>query len=487
MNSPDKHFFNFIEIDKELTTPIYIQLVEQIIKGIQLGYLENGTKLPGTRILSQLLNLNRNTIVKSLDELQAQEWIKIIPNKGTYIHVNAHQFKNKISAKTINGFSKKSGFKFEKSVLFDLPITPTSQQTILDDGLVDRNTIEYKIPAKNYVGLLKRNINPKLSRNAFEKQFTNYIKLSRNINCKPQNILIANNQEIILHIVCKILNSDQLNLAIPALNHYKSNIIFLSNHVKIYPIKMDKNQFDLTELTNLAKNKTVNALYLPSNFSYPTTKSINFNQKNEIEELAKKYHLIIIEHDPFADYYYTPNAMNPFAATNFNDNTLYISKFGDFLSHNFNFGFLIAPEDFIEEAKKHLYLLENNRDEIALQTIGEMIKEGEVVRILKKHRKLYKEKRNLLCQLLHDNFKNEIEINYPNGGLAIWIEWKFKINLLLFKHELEKHQIYIPQHCLYQTNNITAIRLGFASLNQNQIETIATVFYQIYLQIKTSN
>ena len=489
MNSPDKHILEYIKIDKNIATPIYIQLVEQIIKGIQLGFLENGTKLPGTRQLSEILNLNRNTIVKSLDELQAQEWIKIIPNKGTYIDIKAHEFKNRISAKTTDGFTEKAEFYFEESVLFDLPEVPTSHQIILDDGIVDSKLIEYKIPAKNYAGLLKRNINPTLSKNAFEKHFTNYIKLSRNINCKPDHLLIANNQEIILHIICKILNSNQLNLAIPELNHYKSNIIFLSNNVKLQPIKMVKDGFDLIKLEYLAKNKTINALYLPSNFSYPTTNSLSFFQRSKIENLAEKYNLILIEHDPFSDYYYTPNTINPFVASHFNNRTIYISKFGDFLSHNYNFGFLIGPSNFIKEAKKHLFLLESNRDNIALQTVGEMIKEGEIVRILKKHRKIYKEKRDYIYNLLLAKFKNDIDLSLPKGGLAIWIEWKKSINLLQLKNELEKFSIYIPQHCLYQTKQVTAIRLGFASLDLNQIETIVNQLYNCYhlLKNKASN
>lgn len=488
MNSPDKNFLDFIKLDKTTETPIYIQLVEQMIKGIQLGYLENGTKLPGTRQLSSILNLNRNTVVKSLDELQAQEWIKIIPNKGTYINIDAHQFKNRISAKTTNHFKENADFEFEKSILFDLPEAPISHQIIIDDGIVDSKMIEYKIPTKNYAGILKRKLNPNLGKTTFEKHFANYIKLSRNINCKPENILIANNQEIILHIICKILNSEQLNLAIPALSHYKSNIIFLSNNVKLFPIKNTKNGFDLEQLENFAKNKLINAIYIPSNFSYPTTESLNFYEKNEIENLAEKYNLILIEHDPFSDYYYTPNAQNPFIASNFNNRTIYISKFGDFLSHNYNFGFMIAPKNFINEAKMHLYLLENNRDNIALQTIGEMIKEGEIIRILKKHRKIYKDKRDLFCDLLQTKFQNEIEIKLPKGGLAVWIEWKKNINLFQLKNELEKHSIFIPQYCLYQTKHLSATRIGFANLDSKQIEIIVNQLYDCYfhLQKKTS-
>ena len=482
MNSPDKTILDFIILDKTIETPIYIQLVEQIIKGIQLGYLENGTKLPGTRQLSHILKLNRNTIVKGLDELQAQEWIKIIPNKGTYI--NAHQYKNRISAKTIDCFKEDTDFEFERSILFDLPELSISHQIIIDDGIVDSTMTEYKIPTKNYAGILKRKINPILGKKTFEKHFTNYIKLSRNINCKPENILIGNNQEIILHIVCNILNSKQLNLAIPTLNHYKSNIIFLSNNVKLFPIKNLNNGFDLDQLENFAKNNLINAIYIPSNFSYPTTASLNFYQKNAIENLAEKYNLILIEHDPFADYYYTPNALSPFIASNFNNRTIYISKFGDFLSHNYQFGFMIAPKNFINEAKMHLYLLENNRDNIALQTIGEMIKEGEIIRILKKHRKIYKDKRDLLCDLLQTKFQNEIEIKSPKGGLALWIEWKKNINLFQLKIELEKHSIFIPQHCLYQTKQLSATRIGFASLDSKQIEIIVNKLFDCYFDLQ---
>lgn len=479
MNSPDKELVAYINLNKESNTPIYIQLVEQIIKGIQLGYLIHETKLPGTRQLSEILKLNRNTIVKAFEELQAQEWIKIIPNKGTFIY--AKDCKSRLSSKNTAHFTEKAPFMFEQSILFDLPITPTAHAIILDDGLIDTQLIEYKIPAKNYAGLLKRQINPKLSKQAFEKQLLNYIKLSRNINCKAENLLIANNQEIILHLICKLFQSNiQLKVAIPQLNHYKSNIIFQSNHALLYQIKMNNGEIDLGHLENIALTKQFDVLYLPSNFQYPTTTTLNYNQKIEIGILSKKHNFVVLEHDPTSDYYYTPNTILPFVSTNYDNKSLYISGFGDFLSHNYNFGFLIAPADFITEAKKHLFLLENTRDQIALQAIGEMIKEGEIVRLLKRHRKIYKEKRDYLCNLLIQTLGSKIWIELPKGGLAIWIEWKVPINLMFLKKSLDEDGIYLPQHCLYQAKNQQAIRLGFASLTFKQIDEVVAAFKKIH-------
>ncbi|HBX63674.1 MAG TPA: GntR family transcriptional regulator, partial [Flavobacteriaceae bacterium] len=81
MNSPAEiPYKSFIEIERNSDTPIYLQLANQLAKAIQLGYIPSGTKLLGTRQLSKILTLHRNTIVNSFQELEAQGWIEIVPN-----------------------------------------------------------------------------------------------------------------------------------------------------------------------------------------------------------------------------------------------------------------------------------------------------------------------------------------------------------------------------------------------------------------------
>ena len=121
MDSPAEIPFNsFIEIDKNSETSVYLQLSNQIAKAIQLGFLPSSTKLPGTRQMSQLFNLNRNTIVAGFQELEAQGWIEIVPNKGSFIlNHSKKSFKNpEINGSiSIKSYPTKTGFDFEKSIL----------------------------------------------------------------------------------------------------------------------------------------------------------------------------------------------------------------------------------------------------------------------------------------------------------------------------------------------------------------------------------
>ena len=74
-----------IQFDKTSATSVYIQIAQQIINAIQRGYLKEGTALPGTRIFSQLFSIHRNTAVAVYEELGAQGWVEIIPNKGAFV------------------------------------------------------------------------------------------------------------------------------------------------------------------------------------------------------------------------------------------------------------------------------------------------------------------------------------------------------------------------------------------------------------------
>jgi GntR family transcriptional regulator/MocR family aminotransferase len=76
---------SIIHIQKDNPTPVYLQIANSISLEIKRGRIGPGIKLPGTRQLSELLNIHRKTIVRSFEELEAQGWIETRPSKGSRI------------------------------------------------------------------------------------------------------------------------------------------------------------------------------------------------------------------------------------------------------------------------------------------------------------------------------------------------------------------------------------------------------------------
>ena len=57
-----------ITIDPVSETPVYLQITNAFIHNIMEGRLRKGLKLPGSRQMGALLNVNRMTVVAAFDE-----------------------------------------------------------------------------------------------------------------------------------------------------------------------------------------------------------------------------------------------------------------------------------------------------------------------------------------------------------------------------------------------------------------------------------
>ena len=62
-----------ITINDNDIRPIYLQIIDQIKRQIQMGYLKAGDELPSVRELAQSLGINMHTVRHAYDELRNQQ------------------------------------------------------------------------------------------------------------------------------------------------------------------------------------------------------------------------------------------------------------------------------------------------------------------------------------------------------------------------------------------------------------------------------
>ncbi|MCT4593644.1 MAG: GntR family transcriptional regulator [Anaeromicrobium sp.] len=72
-------------INPRSSTPIYMQIVDEVKESILKGILESGDKMPSVRELAKMMIINPNTIQKAYKELERQRVIEKIRGKGTFV------------------------------------------------------------------------------------------------------------------------------------------------------------------------------------------------------------------------------------------------------------------------------------------------------------------------------------------------------------------------------------------------------------------
>lgn len=75
-------------ITKSSTTPLYLQLVDEILEQIKSGTYKEGDKIPSERELSETFNISRATVRQALSELEKQKDIYKIHGKGNFVSTN---------------------------------------------------------------------------------------------------------------------------------------------------------------------------------------------------------------------------------------------------------------------------------------------------------------------------------------------------------------------------------------------------------------
>ncbi len=477
-------FKSFILLKPEETTALYLQIVFEFIKAIQIGLLPEGTKLPGTRILCKLLSVNRNTLIKAFHDLELQGWIEILPNKGTFI-LSEQKNKNKkefAPAKSKNLQDANAGFSYKRSAILENPKEVSTLPYQFNDGQPDLRLVQTDVLARLYVSKLKSQKSTKTweqiqteSHSNFKMHFANFLNLTRGIRISTSNLLTTSSHEISLYLVAKLLISPGDKVVVGSPGYYMSNMTLSDSGAQIISIPVDKDGINTKQLKKICEEHQIRILYLTSTYHYPTTISLSAKRRMEVLELANQYGFVILEDDYDFDFHYDNNPILPLAAFDSNERVIYIGSFGRSLPSGFGYGFIAAPSEFIKELEKHQNILEPGIDAIKEQVLADWISEGEVHRLSKKNKKIYKERRDYFASLLKEKLKGKIKFQIPPRGLAVWVEWLDNFNLVKLQKECAKNGLFLPKTILYQTKNLTATRLGFGHLNKTEIENAVLI------------
>lgn len=484
----DPPYRSLVQIVRTSGTPVYLQITNQLVQAIQYGTLPANTKLPGTRSLSALLAVHRNTISAVYQELLVQGWVDVKPNQGTFIASQLPKIENQPVSQ--RPYPTATGFTFKSTSLLDNPFEKVQGDYAFSDGVPDIRLTQINDLSRLYSANMKRKVNRrKMSYHHqdgspyFKEQLSSYLHLSRGLRISTSNLLITRSVEMSLFIISELILQSGDLVVVGAPGYFSANMVFQKATRYIRTIPVDEQGLDTDALRILCEKQPVRMVYVTPHRHYPTTVSLSAERRITLLQLAKTYGFVVVEDDHDYDFQYDKQPLLPLATADTEGMVIYVGSFGKSLAPGFRTGFIAAPENLIIEMRKYLGLLDRQGDVLMEQALGEMIEEGVIQRHLKRSMNIYKERRDLMADLLGADFDELVQFQKPSGGLAFWLAFKHPINLLKLKNECERNKLFIPKTLLYQNKAITAMRLGFGHLNEDEMRNSMMLFKQAVHQI----
>jgi GntR family transcriptional regulator / MocR family aminotransferase len=465
------------ELSKKSDISIHAQITLKIIEEIRRGRLKPKVAMPGTRKLAETLGVNRKTVLLAYADLVAQGWLVTEKNRGTFV---AEKFPEPLEIKNQelddNWAFKEHQFNLdvEKKTLF-----PQHNFVEFNDGDPDTRLLPFEIVARAFRRALivagrsnKLSYQDPLGMFSLRQAVLHMLRMQRSLNANLENICIVRGSQMGIYLATSLLIRPDDYIAIEKLTRRSARKAFQSFGANLLEIGIDQDGINLDELELLCRKIKIRAVYVTPHHQYPTTVMMSRDRRLRLLMLAEQYGFYIIEDDYAHEFYFASDPVFPLASYGRSDYVLHIGSLSKTLAPGSRLGYLVASKHFIQECADKILMIDIQGNMIIEMAVSDLMATGELKRHILKAAKVYEERRNKLEALVRSELLEFVEFNMPLSGLAFWIKLKQQTNVKKFVEQASVNKLSIVAASIFSDENedIEGIRLGFASLNDKELE-----------------
>jgi GntR family transcriptional regulator/MocR family aminotransferase len=470
-----------LHITKSSGVVVYLQIAQQIIDEIQRGRLVPSAAMPGSRELAESLKVNRKTIVLAYDELIAQGWLTTESRRGTFVSAKLPHFSPPNQS---NKDLKQRVTETPTPVLAKYASTIEEENIAhlidFNDGIPDTRLIPFETISKAFRHALIEPIrsnklgygDPK-GMLSLRHAIVEMLNMERGLNVDIDNICIARGSQMGIFLAARVLAKTNEYVVVENLSYPPAREAFRSCGAKILTVGLDQNGINVNELETLCKKYPISAIYVTPHHQFPTTVMMTAERRLKLLMLAEQYNFVIVEDDYDHEFHFHHHPVFPLASSNHAGRVIYVGSLSKVLAPGLRVGYLVASKEIINQCASEVMLIDRQGNSVTELAVAALLESGEIKRHIRRTLKVYNERRNVLIDLLRNELGEFINFDSPNGGLAIWLRLNdgIEINKLVQNALLEKVKILPASLFCESQHHINGIRLGFGSLNTNELTT----------------
>lgn len=468
-----------IELIEDTARPLFINLAGSVIREIERGRLKPGDRLPGTRALAGALGIHRNTVDAAYQELVLQGWLTAEASRGTFVA------RDLPDPATQNWGVRKTAPPAASALPLTQPAPPPMQFT---DGSPDARLMPGLELARAFrrsmtgaeLRLLPGYGDPR-GAPSLRTALARYLSAERGLTVGADDILVTRGSQMALFLAAAVLNPGDA-IAVEDPGYPLAWKAFRAAGARVVGAPVDAQGLDVERLEALlARDPTIRAVYVTPHHQFPTTVTLGAGRRLRLLELARRHDLILIEDDYDHEYRFEGRPVLPLAARALSqgqngNRIIHIGSVSKLLSPVIRVGYATGAPDLIQAMTARREAIDRQGDLPLERALARLIDDGELGRHARKARKIYEQRRDLLCAEIAARLGDAVAFDKPAGGLALWLRVNPDIDAAAWAAGAERSGLILTHGGQLQLElgakgnaAANAFRIGFASLDETEL------------------
>jgi GntR family transcriptional regulator/MocR family aminotransferase len=451
----------WIPIDRTLDIPLKRQVYEYIRKLILHGELIAGERLPATRECASQLGISRNVVIEAFEQLLAEGYIVGQQGSGTFVA--------------------------EGAFLEQRQEEQATTQEITEEDMKEKDVIDFRsgIPALNMFpkkdwGKLAKEVcieapdytfgydHPE-GRLELRKILSQYLRRTRGVKCHADQIVITSGATQAFSLITKLLLSqgDKVVIEDPITNEIQT--IFTSTGATLIPIPVDKQGMRTDLLSDGEKPKFI---FVTPSHQFPLGSILPIQRRIQLIQYARANECYIVEDDYDSEFRYDGEPISSLQGLD-SERVIYVGTFSKNLSPALRMGYLVLPQALIERCRSLKWFHDLHTPSLNQMLLARFIEEGLLERHIRKMRKVYMKRREVLRKALTREFGQSVDILGDSTGLHLIAEYKeveFTKELIERLYQSNVRMYPVEHHTIQKGRHVNKVILGYGNLREEEIE-----------------
>lgn len=239
------------------------------------------------------------------------------------------------------------------------------------------------------------------------------------------------------------------------------------------PVRTDEHGMIVDEL-EAALRVGPKFIYVLPNFQNPSGSTLSLERRMQLIRIADKYGVPIIEDDPYGQLRYEGEHIPSIVALDseyrgpngghYSGNVIYLSTFSKLLAPGLRLGWVIAPSEVIQKLVLSKQAADLHTSSFNQYIAFEAAKGGFLDEHVKVIRATYKERRDVMIEMMEEMFPAGVTWRKPKGGMFLWsILPEGMDSAEVLKRAVEKKVAFVPGEAFHPTGGgRNTMRLNFS-------------------------
>lgn len=434
-------------LDSRSDIPMYRQLYNSIKTAIGSGGLRVGEKLPSIRRISEELGVSRTTVEQAYQQLCVEGYLSSRPQSGYFVEAavtsapeEAPPAETPSDVEPSVGIMYDFGSRYVESRGADIELWRKYVRSVLSRGEIVSSYGHFQ------------------GEPALRQQLVHYGMQLRGVNAAPDRIVIGAGVQPLLSILCGLLGESAGRVGLESPCFPQAERVFRDFRLNIVPLSHDKYGVTAQELY-AAK---ADVLYLNPANTESMGRPMPISRRTEIMQWAEQTHGLIIEDDYNGALRFKSRPVPAMQGMGSGERVVYLGSFSKLLMPSVRISYMVLPPELAALYRERGVNYNQTSSKIEQLALAEYMRDGHIEKRLRRLRKIYAEKSELLMRLLEEALGGLAKVTLAETALCVDVSFPFSANSQEFAEKaLAGGLRVIP---LGSADGTAKIRLSFAGI-----------------------